>query len=99
MIGVSASVNLQGFLLVCLMLVSSIKSAMRPIVNACLTRERFDDSLLYDAYLFLFRRQSYRDRRAEERFYQGLLGSRCHLIFDVGANGGQKARIFSEIAK
>src|SRR5438128_10716871 len=75
-----------------------LKSAVRSILNRVVTRERFNDSRVYKAYLFVFRHSAYLSRRAEERFYTQVVGHSHDLIFDIGANGGAKARIFSKLA-
>ena len=74
-----------------------LKAAARAVFNRLVARERFNDSRLYEAYLFVFRRPSFLIRRAEEEFYRRLIG-RHALIFDIGASGGSKARIFSQLA-
>jgi FkbM family methyltransferase len=76
-----------------------LKSAVSSVLNKLVTRERFNDSRAYEAYLFCFRRSAYLRRRAEKRFYTQIIGHSHDLIFDIGANAGSKARIFSKLAQ
>jgi hypothetical protein len=74
------------------------KAVARSVLNKLGVRERFNDSRVYEAYLFLFMRSAFLSRRAEERFYRRLIEPRRALIFDIGASWGRKARIFTKLA-
>jgi FkbM family methyltransferase len=76
-----------------------LKAAVRNILNRVVTRERFNDSLIYNIYLSVFRRQAAEQRRQEFRFYDSVVGRDRLLIFDIGANAGHKANIFRQLAK
>jgi FkbM family methyltransferase len=75
-----------------------VKAIAKTVLNKLVTRERFNDSRVYEAYLFLFLRSAFLSRRAEERFYSRLIECTRTLIFDIGANSGSKARIFAKLA-
>lgn len=74
-----------------------IKAAIRSVLHGIVNRDRFNDSLLYRIYVKA-RFPAHAAREAGERqFYAGLLdGVSSQPIFDIGANAGSKAIIFSE---
>ena len=74
------------------------KAVAKSVLNKLGVRERFNDSRVYEAYLFLFMRPAFSSRRAEEGFYRRLIKPRRALIFDIGASHGSKAHIFSKLA-
>ena len=59
-------------------------------------RQRLRASWIYDLYWLVNDRRLIEERRGEVRFYDALLGGlgRGGLIFDVGANCGQKTDVF-----
>lgn len=58
---------------------------------------RLKDSLLYGIYLKIrFPRDDQR-LQSQAAFLKAVMGSKTHLAFDVGANRGDKAKIFSKI--
>jgi FkbM family methyltransferase len=79
---------------------SMIKTVVRNILSRLVNRERFNDSIIYGAYLRIFLPHS-ADKKLKERiFYKSALkDKKCDLIFDVGANAGSKAVIFLQHAK
>jgi predicted RNA methylase len=55
-------------------------------------------SVFYEIYLNIFYANYVRSRKKEIDFYQLVLGSsEAKLFFDIGANGGAKADIFSRM--
>jgi FkbM family methyltransferase len=77
---------------------SWLRATARAILERSVNRHRFNDSLLYHQYLNVFHPIHSKRKRAERRFYRQLLSEiDAKLVFDVGANGGQKAVIFSPL--
>jgi len=72
---------------------------LRPLLNRVVTRERFNDSFIYNIYLSVFRRQAAEQRRHEFGFYNNILRRNRPLIFDIGASVGHKAKILRKLAK
>jgi FkbM family methyltransferase len=76
---------------------SKIKSLIRVVLNP--VRPQFNDSWLYQFYLNVRYPEYAHQKLREEAFYRSLFGaSRPRLVFDVGANGGAKARVFASMA-
>jgi len=76
-----------------------LKTVVRPLLNRVVTRERFNDSLIYNIYLSVFCRQAAEQRRHEFGFYNDIVGRNRPLIFDIGASVGDKAKILRKLAK
>jgi hypothetical protein len=77
-----------------------IKTVVKAILYKVVNRYRFMDSPLYNLYHYLFRLECAKANRDQMHFYQRLLGGQSmHLIFDVGANHGDKSKVFSELAR
>jgi FkbM family methyltransferase len=77
-----------------------VKGAVRRFLALLGSRHRVNDFWWYRIYLFLFYRQHFRTKQVEKRFYRNLIpnGGRG-AVFDIGANVGDKTRIFSELAE
>lgn len=76
-----------------------LKSVVRRVIETVASRERFNDSRVYRAYVRL-RYPDHAKREAMEiDFYGKLLsGSVVPLIFDIGANVGSKTKVFLQHA-
>jgi FkbM family methyltransferase len=76
------------------------RALRRSISRVFGSEERLRDSGLYDAYLRLRYPSHVAIKDTERRFYAKLLGGRrAELIFDIGANNGAKAAIFTRLAE
>jgi FkbM family methyltransferase len=77
-----------------------VKAAVRRFLALLGSRHRVNDFWWYRTYLFLFYRQHFRTKQVEKRFYRNLIpNDGCGVVFDIGANIGDKTRIFSELAE
>ena len=56
-------------------------------------------SRFYSIYLRLFRKSIFKLNLSEKTFYKGLFGYRGVLVFDIGANVGDKASLFSSLGQ
>lgn len=60
---------------------------------------QFRYSRLYAPLLRMRNPSYFRHLETELSFYRQVLGSQCQLVFDIGANCGDKVSVFSQIAK
>jgi FkbM family methyltransferase len=75
------------------------KVVLRYLLESAVNRHRLNDSALYNLYLALRYPTHVALKRSEVQFYRQLLKETDRLlIFDIGANGGNKAIIFSALA-
>jgi FkbM family methyltransferase len=78
---------------------SSVKARLRQVLESVVNRHRFNDSVVYKLYLALCFPSYVVLKRLEVRFYKEILAETDRkLIFDIGANEGSKAIIFSCLA-
>lgn len=76
------------------------KNIVRYLLNRSVNRHRFNDTPLYNIYLLLFRPAAAQAKTVEKAFYRNCLNDvDARIIFDVGANEGNKAYIFCEFAE
>jgi len=68
---------------------------MASAINAMKEKIKKNDAL-YGVYLFFVHRKVHQQKKQEKRFYKRLItpGS---LVFDIGANIGNKSKLFAEI--
>lgn len=73
-----------------------MKRAIQSLLRSVGLLERFQTSILYDAYWSVLDRRVIERRRAETRFYGSVLTGfqRGSLVVDVGANHGDKTDVF-----
>lgn len=77
-----------------------IKRLMQYLLSKTINRYRFNDFWLYRYYLELFYPEHAKKKRQEREFYlQAVGGAGATLIFDVGANVGDKTIQFLPFAK
>jgi FkbM family methyltransferase len=77
-----------------------VKAILRYALNKTVNRERFDDSALYGLYLRAIAPAHCAAKKREIEFYKSLLSPLdADLIYDVGASGGFKTKIFTALAK
>jgi len=77
-----------------------IKSVIRSILNKSVNRHRFNDSIIYNCYIQIFKPKYAKLKRIEKEFYRSLLSkSRENIVFDIGANAGSKTKIFLNFVK
>lgn len=76
------------------------KTLLRRFAELVTQIDHIDDSLPYQWYLRLRHPKHYEEKRREEAFYRKLIMSLgSDLVFDIGANEGNKAAIFAKLAK
>jgi FkbM family methyltransferase len=81
-------------------LMSFAKIIVSYLLGKLVDRQRFNDSPLYGLYLNVCYPTHARRKKAELRFYRGALaGLEARTVFDIGANGGQKAVVFLPLAE
>jgi FkbM family methyltransferase len=77
-----------------------VKAAARCLLGKAVNRHRFKGSLFYRLYLHVRYPEHVRQQKAEKQFYrQALEAVGAKLVFDIGANGGPKAAIFSSLVE
>jgi FkbM family methyltransferase len=77
-----------------------LKAPVRTFLQHTGTTYRLKDSNLYRHYLQMFYPHYYLRKLSEEVFYKNLLSQiGSELVFDIGANNGDKTAIFAGIAK
>ncbi len=80
------------------MAIQSLKTTIRSALEKRGVAYAFNDTLAYAIYLRIMYPREVKARRKQLAFFQRLIGG-SSLVFDIGANNGDKARIFSRIAK
>lgn len=76
-------------------MLKSAKSILRPLLNRFFNRSRLNDSKLYSIYTKIFLPESAERKEVQKKFYAELLGtSPKGIVFDIGANLGDKAHLF-----
>ena len=76
------------------------KATARWLLSKFVNRHRFNDTLLYAAYLRVCLPDAAKQRHAERAFYcRTLAAIHPKRVFDIGANGGIKAAIFLLLAE
>jgi len=79
---------------------SKAKAAARWLLEKVVNHHRFNDSLVYHLYLHIRYPEHVREKKAEKHFYrQALEAVDAKLVFDIGANGGSKAAVFSSLVE
>ena len=76
---------------------SEVKNAIKSILKSFHLDQRYKVSILYDIYWTIVDKKRIECRNAEVLFYMQLIGTNGNkgkLIFDVGANCGEKTDIF-----
>ncbi len=77
----------------------NLKRLIRKLLERVAPRHRLNDTWLYQFYLLLFYRPYFRTKAVETRFYCKLLTMAGNgLVFDIGANVGDKTAIFAKFA-
>lgn len=67
--------------------------------------QKFKTSILWKkiSYSYLYQQVRFprqlEEKKKEFKFYHNLLGNKNRLIFDIGANSGEKAAVFKKLAK
>jgi FkbM family methyltransferase len=77
-----------------------VKAAVRHFLASLGSRHRVNDFWWYRVYIFFFYRQHFRIKQAEKRFYRNIIPrSPRGPVFDIGANVGDKTRIFCRLTE
>jgi FkbM family methyltransferase len=74
-------------------------SLVRFISERLIKQLRLTDSAIYSLYLKARHPEHAQAKKVEKEFYRNVFGGRCRLIFDVGANAGNKAIVFTQLAE
>jgi FkbM family methyltransferase len=74
------------------------KAKVKWLLEKLVSRPRFNDSLLYHLYLNIRYPGYSKRKRLEKQFYQSTLEAvDATLVFDVGANCGEKTAVFASL--